>query len=122
MLSLSCINLGLHNTCGGAGTVCPSAYTDVTGYFVVVTFCETPAPPRDVETHPEVNGVTITVDGTPITVVQGNASGDKSVIFQVTPPIANGEVVVFNFDYSASTWTSPTEDIVDLAVTNLVPA
>jgi hypothetical protein len=122
MLSLSCINLGLHNTCGGAGTVCPSAYTDFSGGFVVVTFCETPVLPRDPETHPEVNGVTITVDGAPITVLSGDVAGGNSAIFQVTPPIANGGVVVFNFDYSASTWTAPTEDIVDLAVTNLVPA
>ena len=120
-IGIASISRGLKN-CGGSDVVCPSAYTDVTGEYVVVTFCEIPILPIEIETHPEVNGVTITVDGAPITVLSGDVAGGNSVIFQVTPPIANGEVVVFNFDYSASTWTSPTEDIVDLAVTNMAPA
>lgn len=104
---------------------CPTGSTTdengiISRFDITVCFCDTP---DDRSENPYESGVTITVNGTPWTVDSAQPkAGTDCVTFTGLEPLSYGDVILFNFDYSASTWVSPTEDIVNLVITNYIGA
>ena len=104
---------------------CPTGSTTdengiISRFDITICFCDTP---DDRSENPYESGVTITVNGTPWTVDSAQPkAGTDCVTFTGLEPLSYGDVILFNFDYSASTWVSPTEDIVNLVITNYIGA